>query len=106
MTDSATRIRDWILDIHRVGDLLGPRRGDRRHRALRMKILERPYEKLVLFRTAPAVTTGAGAGIRPEKFRHRFRASTRKNEAQNQSGREGAINCFTHNVKFVNGVAA
>jgi hypothetical protein len=60
---------------------------------------------LVLFRAAPAMTTGAGAGIRSEKFRHRFRASTSQNETQNQSGSQGAINCFTHNVKFVNGVA-
>ena len=71
-----------------------------------MKILQRPDQKLVLFRAAAAVATGTGAGIRAEKFLRRFRAATGQPETENQSGGKVTINCFTHDVKFVNGVAA
>ena len=108
VADGAARIGGCVLDVQSVGDLLRARGGERGRRTLRMEILERPDEKLVLVRAAAAVATGAGAGIRAEKLCRRVRAPRRAGR-QNNGGdtvSKRKTNCFTHNVKLVNGVAA
>ena len=104
----AARIRRRVFDLQRVGDLFGARGGERGGRPLRMEILERPGEELILLRAAAAVAAGTGAGIRAEKGRRRVRAAgcagRKKNSGEKNCGR--MTNCFTHGVKLVNGVAA
>ena len=70
-----------------------------------MKILERPGKELVLILSTAAVATGGEAGIRAEKFRS-VRAMRRAGgKAEKTDGSYETINCFTHSVKFVNGLS-
>ena len=103
---SAARVRRRIFDFQRLGDLFRARGGERGWRPLRMKIFQRPDEKLILFRTPAAVTDGTSAGIRAEKFRRGFRAERRAEREKNSGdkARGLATICFTHSVKLVNGV--
>ena len=55
MAGSAARIRRRILDFQRVGDLFRACGGERGGGPLRMKILLRPDEKLVLLCATAAV---------------------------------------------------
>src|ERR1017187_5457655 len=108
MTGGTARVRRHVLDVERVGDLLRARRGEGGRRALRVKILQRPDEELILSLSAATVAAGAGAGIRAQKFRRRVRAANRAGRQKNRGDKAGgwATNCFTHGDKLVNGVAA
>ena len=108
MTSRATRVRRCVFDLQRVGDLLRARGRERGGGTLRMKILQRPDEKLILILPAATVTTGIGAGIRAKKFCRRLATMRCAGRQKNCGGKTcgGVTKCFTHGDKLVNGVAA
>ena len=104
MARRAARVRRRVFDFQRIGNLLRARRRERGRRSLRMKILERPSQELILFRATTAVAAGTGTGLRAQKFHRRIHPARRGNDAQ-ESGDEGMTKCFTHGVKLVNGLS-
>ena len=83
VADGAARVGGRVFDVQRVGDLFRARGRERGERPLRMKILQRPDEKLVLILPAAAVATGIRAGSRAEKFGRCFRAVRRARRKKN-----------------------